>query len=612
MLRPAVSILLVVVAGCSETGTTGGPTFADDVAAIVYASCTPCHRPGGPTPFSLLGYDDVYKHRRQIARVTRDKLMPPWLPTHGDFIGDRRLEPESLTLLQDWIAAGAPRGDAGAEPPCPEFPDEWQLRAPDLIVTATETVQVPASGPDQIRNLIIPIAINAPRYVEAVEIQPRSPAVHHAILLVDPTRDSRRLDALDPEPGYPGMTGTSARPPDGHFIGWTPGKRTRPNAAGMAWQLNPGQDFVLQLHLAPTGKAEHVRPRFGLYFTDSPPTVISFPLTLYSEDIDLPAGATDQAVHDHYVVPVPIVVHSIYPHAHYLCTEMVATVTPPGGAQTDLFRIGRWDFDWQDDYSFRDPIRLPAGTRIDFEYRYDNSADNPANPSSPPRRVRFGQESTDEMATLTLQVATADHDARRILGASGLRRDLDRHGSDVTTLLELARVLREMQQYDEALTAIARVREQEPNHTGALLEMGLCLEATQRQSEAERIYRECIARDPSNIGVLVQLANILTLSQRTAEAIALYQKALDYAPQNPTLHNNLAAACMSVGQLGLAEQHFRSTLAIDSEFFQAWFNLGRVLAVQGRQDEARRAFTSASALRPGDARVAAALRDLNR
>ena len=46
---------------------------------------------------------------------------------------------------------------------------------------------------------------------------------------------------------------------------------------------------------------------------------------------------------------------------------------------------------------FHDPVRLPKGTRVDLLSRYDNSSENPLNPSKPPKRVFFGNGSTDEM-----------------------------------------------------------------------------------------------------------------------------------------------------------------------------------------------------------------------
>ncbi len=613
MPRSAAILCCLIVGACAEPGAGGEPTFAGEIAQIVYAACTPCHRPDGPTPFPLLGYDDVYRRRDKILEVTQERLMPPWLPTHGDFVGDRRLTTEQLALLDRWVAAGAPRGDASSEPPCPEFPAGWQLRTPDLVVTVPQVVTVPAAGPDVVRNLVVPVDVGAVKFVAAIEIQPGSPAVHHALLLVDATPEARRLDALDAEPGYPGMVDGNAKPPDGQFLPWTPGKRARPCADGMAWRLQPGHDLVLQVHLAPTGKPERVQPRIGLYFTNVPPSHVAFPLVLSSLQIDLPAGAADCIVADHFVLPVPVTVQSLYPHAHHLCRRMLATVTLPGEAPRPLFAIDRWDFDWQDDYTFRAPVALPAGTRIAIEYHYDNSDANPQNPSRPPRRVRYGQNSTDEMGSLTLQVTTADLAARRVLGEASLRHEISKAGGyDGPLLLQLATLLRDLQRHDEALRTIAEVREREPLRFEALFELGACLEAAGRSAEAERAYAECLARDPRQHAARVQLGTVLLRSGRTAEAIEHYQQALQQMPRLAALHNNLATAGLASGQLDLAERHYREAVAIDPDFFLAWFNLGRVLAATDRPADARRALLRADALQPGDARVHEALGRLGR
>ncbi len=67
------------------------PTFAHDIAPIVYEKCATCHHPGDAAPFSLLTYQDVKKRAAQIAAAVRSRYMPPWLPEHGygDFAGDR-------------------------------------------------------------------------------------------------------------------------------------------------------------------------------------------------------------------------------------------------------------------------------------------------------------------------------------------------------------------------------------------------------------------------------------------------------------------------------------------------------------------------------------------
>lgn len=608
MRRSAVLALAAVssLAGCGGRDAATAPTWVRDIAPIVHGACTSCHRPGGPAPFALLTHADAARRLDVIGENTRERRMPPWLPTHGDFLGDPRLSEAQLDLLQRWIAAGGPRGE-GDEPAPPAFPSSWQLRQPDLVIEAPTAVSVPASGPDLLRNLVLPAPVDRVRFVAAVEIQPGNPAVHHAVLVVDTTNGSRQRDARDAEPGFPGMALGSAKPPDGYFLGWTPGKRVRQCRDGMAWRLVPGTDLVLQLHLTPTGKAEAVKPRIGLYFTEQPPTAITYPLNLFHEPIDLPPGARDVVVRDAFTLPVPVTVHSLYPHAHYLGRRMTVTATPPNGAARDLLRIERWDFDWQDDYTLREPLTLAAGTRIAFEYSFDNSADNPNNPSRPPVHVRSGPESTDEMATLALQVTVADAGARATLGEAAIRADLGKRGDDVDLLVQLATLLRDQRRCDEALQQLERARSKAPGEARLLFEQGACHEAAGRAADAERLYRECLTRDAAQNDARVQLANVLLRGGRADEAIPLYQAAIAQSPAKAALHNNLATAFLATNQLASAEQHFRTTLTLDATFFQAWFQLGRVLAATGRTAEAREALQHANALRPGDPRVQEAL-----
>jgi Flp pilus assembly protein TadD len=609
--RTAFASVLLLTA-CGDPQRTGTPTFAEDIAPLVYSSCTPCHRPGGPTPFSLLDYDDISRRADLLAEVTQERLMPPWLPSAGDFLDDRRLSTEQIEMLRQWAAAGAPRVDRGAEPAAPTFEDGWQLGPPDRVLRLTRPLTAAADGPDVIRNYVLDIEVEQTRFVSAVEIRPGNPAVHHAVLAADETGRARQLDAADPEPGFLGMDLGGAKPPDGYFIGWTPGKQPRQSKPGMSWRLSPGMDLVLQLHLTPTGKPEEVAPEVGLYFTDDQPTVATYPLVLFCNDIDLPAGAADVVVTDEFTTPVPVTLHSVYPHAHYLCRKMTAWATPPGGSPKVLFGIDRWDFDWQDDYRLREPMQLPAGTRLSFEYRYDNSADNPNNPFDPPQRVRIGDRSTDEMANLTLQLTTRSHDDRRRLGEANIRRDLEKKGQDPILLLQLATILRETDRLEEALAMARSVRDAHPHLAAAHLELAICLQKTDRLEAAEQAYRECLRIDPGQTAAIGQFAGMLLQRGQLAPAIALYEQAIALQPGKAGLHSNLATALMAANRLPEAERQFRTATALDPELFPAWFNLGRVLAAAGRMADARQALQQALALRPGEPRVLHALQTLER
>ncbi len=116
------------------------PTFSHDIAPIIYKNCASCHRPGESAPFSLLNYEDVRKHARQIAVVTKSRYMPPWLPQpgYGEFQDEHRLTDAQIKLIADWVAAGMPEGNPAETPPPPTFTEGWQLGPPDLILKAPQ------------------------------------------------------------------------------------------------------------------------------------------------------------------------------------------------------------------------------------------------------------------------------------------------------------------------------------------------------------------------------------------------------------------------------------------------------------------------------------------
>lgn len=428
---------VMLTASAARTAAPPSPapvTFSEHVAPIVYANCAPCHRPGEATPFTLTSYEDARRRARLIADVTSDGVMPPW---HADsqlagFRHDRRLTNEQIRTLAEWAAAGAPRGNAAREPALPTFTAGWQLGEPDLVVRMAQAMPVPEDGPDLYRNFAIPLGLEEGRWVRAIEFRPSGKSSHHALFFFDTTGNALQLDERDAAPGYSGMDllggarnangaragnmrallGAGASSEDaamGVLGGWAVGGRPAELPAGVARWLPAGSALVLQMHFHPSGKPESEQAMIGIHFADAPPARPLLELQLPPlfgalSGIDLPAGQARVMVRDSFTLPIDVDVLSAGGHAHYLATDMQMTVTPPEGAARELLAIERWDFSWQERYYFDRPVRLTAGTRIDVALAYDNSAANPANPFSPPRRVRWGRESTDEMGSITLEM----------------------------------------------------------------------------------------------------------------------------------------------------------------------------------------------------------------
>jgi hypothetical protein len=377
-------------------------TFSHDVAPILYRHCASCHRPGGVAPFSLITYQDASKRARLIASVTGKRAMPPWLPAEPHFQNERRLADSEISVLARWAAEGAPEGNTAAAPPPPQFPAGWQLGKPDVGTEVRASFTVPAEGQDLYQCFAIPNVVPNAHYVRAVDVHPGNPrVVHHALLFQDLTGTARKRDT---GAGYP-CFGTPGFLPARGLGGWTPGSLPYQAPAGIPELLHAHADLVVQVHYHPTGRVEQDRTRVAIYFTAQKPTRHGMDIPLESHRIDIPAGDRAYKVTDHFTIPVDVDVIAINPHAHYVCKEMLGYAVLPDGSRRTLLRIPDWNFNWQQQYVYPAPIRLPADTRIEMEFTYDNSAANPRNPNHPPKRVVFGPGSLDEMAGLHIMVA---------------------------------------------------------------------------------------------------------------------------------------------------------------------------------------------------------------
>ena len=131
--------------------------------------------------------------------------------------------------------------------------------------------------------------------------------------------------------------------------------------------------------------------------------------------VDIPAGAKGYEKTDSFTLPVDVEAFGVNSHAHYLGKAMELTATLPDGKVIDLLRINDFDFNWQEQYQFEEFVRLPKGTRLDARVAWDNSTDNPRNPSTPPVRVKWGRESTDEMGSVSLRMMPVNESELSVL-----------------------------------------------------------------------------------------------------------------------------------------------------------------------------------------------------
>ncbi len=401
-------------------------TYNRHVAPILRANCVECHQQGGIGPFPLESFDQARRRSEMMAHVVRDRLMPPWraAPGYGHFRDERILSERQIDVLVAWAESGDAKGDPGDLLPfAPPPPPGWRLGEPDLVLTMDEPFEVPADGEDVYRYFVLPGGLEGAREVVAIDFRPGDPSVvHHANIFVDYGGRGRALDAADPGPGFSvfGTGGGFMSYDDAGAIGgWAPGAEPFQLPEGMGMGLPGGGDVVVEIHYHLSGKKTEDRSSVAFYFAHEPIERYVDGFVIGSQDLDIPTGEAAYRRHVRMHVPSGITLTDVTPHMHYLGREARAVATLPDGREVPLIHIPDWDLRWQNIYTFREPIYLPAGSRIDAWFGYDNSGSNPSNPHQPPERVRWGWGSDDEMCELWVTFVPDDPgDRRKIIQAS--------------------------------------------------------------------------------------------------------------------------------------------------------------------------------------------------
>ncbi len=598
-------------------------TFNKDIAPILFANCATCHRPidDGPSvkggdvlcvagaPFSLLDYESARARAGEIAAATLTRAMPPWLPEsgHGEFVNSRRLSDDQIALIQQWAEQGAPEGNAQTLK-LPAFPEGWQLGTPDVVLKSGESYTLQPGKAEVFRNFVFPVPRSSTRYVRAIEFRADNQKVlHHANVAVDPARVARRLDRADPGPGFSTMPEDEVQ----NVFGWSPGKVPILEPPDTAWALEEGSDLVVQLHMVPGAKAETVQPSIGLFFTSTPPTRVPIVVKLESKSIDIPAGDAHYAIEDSYVLPVDVSAVSVYPHAHYLAREMRGTATLPDGTEKPLIWIKHWDIRWQDQYRYKDPLVLPKGTTLRMRFTYDNSPANARSPR-PPRRVAWGQNSTDEMGALWVEVIPRRSEDAAVLSQDYFRRalatdlasaelqvrnnpkDPAAHNRLALKYIQANRIPDAQARLDEALRLA-------PNDAEAHSNLGTVLQLQGRLAEATPHLQTALKLKPNDDRIRFNLANGLMAAGRSTDAMREYERAIALNPENADAHFNLAMLLGPQNRLDEAIGHLRRVIELSPRNSEAHRNLSVAYGLQGKIDEAIGEAREAVRLQPDSA-----------
>jgi mono/diheme cytochrome c family protein len=435
--------------------SAAAPTFTKDVAPIFFANCTSCHRPGDIAPMSLLTYKDARPWAKSIASKVADGSMPPWHadPKYGSFSTARSLTDAQKQTITRWVAAGAPEGKASDLPAAPVYTDEWNIGTPDAVLSMTEDYPIPATGEIPYQYLVVPANFAEDRFITDWEIRPGDrQAVHHLLLYLLAPKEIAEAQAKQrqqamlgrmfgpapaagtPRPVAPFEFACCVQIPDGEeggrplppelrqdpgpnyrarpvgmaqgMGGFSPGGSIRHFPEGMGMRIPKGYSLVFQMHYTTYGKASTDRSKIGLKFAKTPPKTILNTLALINASLSIPPGATNHLVENTMTFNRDTMIYSLIPHTHVRGTGWHYEATYPDGRKEVILSVPKYDFNWQHEYVFSQPWKVPAGTKLLAKAWYDNSAKNKSNPD-PTKTVTWGDQTWEEMMYTSITYAFA-------------------------------------------------------------------------------------------------------------------------------------------------------------------------------------------------------------
>lgn len=397
-----------------------GVTFNKDVAPIFQQNCATCHRQAGTNlsgmiaPMSLETYADARPWAKSIAKKVESREMPPWHATkesHGVFKNERTLTDKEIETIKSWVAAGAPAGNP-ADAPKPRVyatTDGWSIGKPDLVVKFDKPFLVKDEVWDMYQNIPVKLTdamLPEDRYIAALEFKPGSDVVHHIIAYAfAPGSASANMDR--------GMIG-----------GMAPGTDPARYPEGYGLLLKKGSTINFQMHYHKEkgpGTAKEDNSSLALIFHKGPvPHALTID-AISNGRFEIPPLTSNWKVGMSRIFDKDTTIISLMPHTHLRGTGAKYVAFYPDGKTETLLDVPKYDFNWQTEYEFKEPKRIPAGTRLEATLWYDNSLARKelAPEIDPTKAIRFGGPTTDEMDLAWLTTTPTAPNVAGAVGATG-------------------------------------------------------------------------------------------------------------------------------------------------------------------------------------------------
>lgn len=385
-------------------------SYTKDVVPILMNKCVDCHQPGGIAPWQMTNYQMVKQFSPMMREAIRRDRMPPFdADTHyRAFLKDENLTAAETKTLVHWIDAGSPSdiAEGAVDPLVQQVTEraEWPLGKPDLVVDIP-SYDVPAAGVVDYQMPAVKSPLTEGKWLKSATFKAGNrQGVHHILAgyLKEMPKNGRGFDWKISLGGY--AVGAESQTAPDNWATWVP----------------PGGALSFQMHYTPTGTAFTDHSKIGLYFQDKAPEMMKRQMIIADPSIEIAPNQARWHETAYIQFPADVQLYATQVHAHYRGYASKLTAIYPDGKEEILLNMPHYDFNWQREYTFKDLIDLPAGTKLVADYWYDNSKNNKAllgsntkDRTNADSEVVWGDQSFEEMLFTAVQYRWKDETAAK-------------------------------------------------------------------------------------------------------------------------------------------------------------------------------------------------------
>lgn len=331
--------------------------FNREVSQIFQKKCFQCHTEGNVS-MSLATYKDARPWAVAIKEEILEKRMPPWsaVTGYGHFSNDVSLTAREMSLILSWADGGAPSGVllVDEDKPAVIIPSltGWEHGEPDAVIPVAVGEKVAAGSSDRVTRVEVPTGLKTASWLQSLQLN-----------FTD--RRVVRYAAV-----YELRTG--------QWLGtWTPTHPVSALPADVAIPLPAGGKIAVEIGYRGTEEDAVGAGELGLYFSDGKPAQVAVPLEINAAPATVAAGQSSQRVRTEFTVKSATSAAALWPRLGVGATSVEVTAIRPDGVVEPLLWLKDYRADWPSSYVFKQPVTLPAGTRLAVTAYYGNSGDAP-------------------------------------------------------------------------------------------------------------------------------------------------------------------------------------------------------------------------------------------